>query len=403
MATVKLKFRHSVIEGKEGVLYYQVTHRSKVRQVKTIYTLLSDEWESVTSTILAVGTRERIVQLLCIREKIGREMKMIRDMIADRDSRCRSYTVDELADDIRNMRPVQTVFCFMQLQIQRLLDVDRIGTARTYAATLNSLCRFRHGEDLCFDSVTRELVEKYEAYLQKAGLMRNTTSFYLRTFRTVYNMAAAEQQCAVAQNVFAHVYTGFDKTCKRAVSIEYIKAIKRLNLSSFPSLEFARDIFMFSFYMRGMSFVDIAYLKKSDLKNGFVIYSRRKTRRRLTIEWEQPMQDIVCRYSFATENSSFLLPIINEHRGDERKQYERMERKVNRCLKTVARMVGLKVPLTMYVARHSWASIARNKRIPLSVISEGMGHDSEKTTQVYLASLDTSAIDHANRKILKLL
>lgn len=125
MATVKLKFRHSVIEGKEGVLYYQVTHRSKVRQVKTIYTLLSDEWESVTSTILAVGTRERIVQLLCIREKIGREMKMIRDMIADRDSRCRSYTVDELADDIRNMRPVQTVFCFMQLQIQRLLDVDR--------------------------------------------------------------------------------------------------------------------------------------------------------------------------------------------------------------------------------------------------------------------------------------
>lgn len=275
-------------------------------------------------------------------------------MIADRDSRCKSYTVDELADDIRNMRPVQTVFCFMQFQIQRLLDVDRIGTAKTYAATLNSFRRFRHGEDLCFDSVTRELVEKYEAYLQKAGLMRNTTSFYLRTFRTVYNMAVAEQQCAVAQNVFAHVYTGFDKTCKRAVSIEYIKAIKRLNLSSFPSLEFARDIFMFSFYMRGMSFVDIAYLKKSDLKNGFVIYSRRKTRRRLTIEWEQPMQDIVCRYSVATGNSSFLLPIINEHKGDERKQYERMERKVNRCLKTVARMAGLKVLLTMYVARHKW-------------------------------------------------
>lgn len=402
MATVKLKFRRPSVRGKEGMLYYQVIHHRKVRQVRTVYTLLCEEWESATSTILAVGTKERVSHLLFIREKISWEMKMIVDAIADRNNKCKDYTVDDLVEDIRNIKPVQTVFSFMQMQIKRLLDVNRIGTARTYMATLNSFRRFRHGEDLDFDSVSMEMMEMYESYLQEKGLLRNTTSFYLRTFRTIYNMAA-EQRIMVAKSIFDRVYTGFDKTCKRAVSIEYIKAIKRLDLSSFPSLEFARDIFMFSFYMRGMPFVDIAYLKKSDLKNGFVIYCRRKTHRRLTIEWGPLMQDIVRRYSVDAENTPFLLPLIKEVNGDERRQYERMERKVNRCLKVVARMVGLNIPLTMYVARHSWASIARNKNIPLSVISEGMGHDSEKTTQIYLASLDTSVIDHANRKILKLL
>ncbi|MCM1312102.1 MAG: site-specific integrase [Bacteroides sp.] len=402
MATVKLKFRIHAGGGGEGVLYYQVTHRRRVRLVKTTYILKTEEWDSGTSTILAVGAKERVAYLLCIREEISREMRIIEKLVADNAFCRKGYTVDDWVEDIRKIRPVQTVFFFMRLQIKRLSDANRIGTARTYTATLNSFCRFRQGRDLTFDSVTPDMMEQYEAYLQNMGLARNTTSFYLRTFRTIYNMAA-ERCLSIKKNVFDRVYTGFDKTCKRAVSIEYIKAIKRLDLSLHPSLEFARDVFMFSFYMRGMSFVDIAYLRKSDLRNGFVIYCRRKTHRRLTVEWESLMQDIVCRYAVGTRDSSYLLPIIKTGKGDERKQYECMERKINRCLKTVARMVGLNVPLTMYVARHSWASIARDKRIPLSVISEGMGHDSEKTTQIYLASLDTSVIDNANRKILRLL
>ena len=156
---------------------------------------------------------------------------------------------------------------------------------------------------------------------------------------------------------------------------------------------------LFSFYTRGMSFIDMAYLKKKDLSNGILSYRRRKTKQQLFIRWERCMQEIVEKY----ENplSEYLLPIIKPKKGDERKQYQNVMCIVNRHLKDIGKMTNLKQPLTMYTARHSWASVAKNKNVPISVISKGMGHDSEMTTQIYLASLDTAVVDKANKMILK--
>lgn len=171
-----------------------------------------------------------------------------------------------------------------------------------------------------------------------------------------------------------------------------------MDLVQSPSLDFARDIFMFSFYTRGMSFVDIAYLKKRDLHNGVLTYRRRKTNQQLFIKWEKPMQQIVDKYD--TSGTPFLLPIIGDVSKDKRIQYKNAEHRINIHLKRIGRMLGLSVPLTTYVARHGWASIAKSKNIPVATISEAMGHDSEKTTRIYLASLDMSVVDRANRRIL---
>ena len=111
------------------------------------------------------------------------------------------------------------------------------------------------------------------------------------------------------------------------------------------------------------------------------------------------MQEIVDKYE--NSQSEYLLPIIKPMSGDERTQYQNAMCLINRKLKTIGKMVGVQLPLTMYTARHSWASVAKNKNVPISVISEGMGHDSELTTQIYLASLDSSAVDRANEQILK--
>ena len=201
-------------------------------------------------------------------------------------------------------------------------------------------------------------------------------------------------------NPFRHVYTGVDKTVKRAIPIKAIKALKMLDLSKKPSLEFARDMFMFSFYTRGMSFIDMAYLKKTDLQNGILTYRRRKTGQELNIKWEKCMDEIVTK--FPENQTDFLLPIIKEQ-GGERRQYDNALHLVNYHLKELSTMLKLQRPLSMYVARHSWASAAKAKNVPLSVISEGMGHDSETTTQIYLASLETSVVDKANKMILDLL
>lgn len=295
----------------------------------------------------------------------------------------------------------KTLSKFSEEIIVQLLSVGKIRTAETYRVSIRSFLCFRKGEDLPFDALTSDLMQAYEGYLSTRGNCPNTTSFYMRNLRAIYNRAV---ECGLtAQHYpFRHVYTGVDRTIKRAISHSALRSIVSLDLKGESSLQFARDMFLFSFYTRGMSFVDMAYLRKSDLRNGILTYRRRKTQQQLIIHWEPCMQQIVEHY--ANPESPYLLPIINPALPiDSRQQYIYSAHKVNRSLKQIGERLGLPLPLTMYVSRHSWASIAKSQNVPLSIISEAMGHDSESTTRIYLASLDTVAVDRANRKILMLI
>lgn len=287
----------------------------------------------------------------------------------------------------------------MEEVIAHLKTLGKMRTSETYATTLCSFKRFRENRDLALDDMDFELMMAYEAYLRTNGISPNSSSFYMRNLRAVYNRAV-EKGLTSQRFPFKHVYTGVDKTVKRAVPLKVIKRIKEMDYSMNPTFDFARDMFLFSFYTRGMSFVDIAYLRKKDLQNGILSYRRRKTGQQLFIKWERCMQEIIDKYD--TAHSNYLLPIIKPSNNiDERKQYIYAAHNINRCLKIIGKEFGLSVSLTLYVARHAWASIAKSKNVPLSVISEGMGHDSESTTRIYLASLDTVAIDKANSLILR--
>lgn len=299
----------------------------------------------------------------------------------------------------RGRKKKNSLFLFAESVISNQSELGKIRIAETYATTLNSFKRFRENRDLSLDEVDSDMMMTYESYLKSRGVSSNSSSFYMRNLRAVYNRAV-DKGLTVQRNPFKHVYTGVDKTVKRAVPLKTIKLIKRMDLSMNPALDFARDMFLFSFYTRGMSFIDMAYLRKRDLNGGTLSYRRRKTGQQLTIKWEQPMQDIVDKYD--TAQSIYLLPVIKPCSDiDERKQYIYAAHNINRGLKIIGSQLGLSAPLTMYVARHAWASIAKSKNVPLPVISEGMGHDSEATTRIYLASLDTAAIDKANSMILK--
>lgn len=302
----------------------------------------------------------------------------------------------------QNISTTQTVFTFIQAQIAKKTVMLRLGTARTYGNCLRSFSTFRTGEDIIFDELTTDLIDTYEAWLKNKGLKRNTISCYLRTLRTLYRKAV-EAGLAANNDIFRHSSTGIAKTRKRAISIPYITAMTRLDLPHGSSIALARDLFLLSIYLRGMSFVDMAFLKRSDIKNGVVTYIRKKTQQSLSIEWNDSMQAIVDKYAKQTKDSPFLLPIITKQDGTERKQYEMMEQKVNRRLKKIATMIGLNMPLTTYVARHTWASTAQEMGCHMSIIKEGMGHDNIKTTQIYLASIDNSAVDRANEKIISMI
>lgn len=288
---------------------------------------------------------------------------------------------------------------FMQAQIDEIRALGRQRTAETYATALRSFARFLKGTDLLLDHFVPEVMMAYEAYLQSCGVCRNTSSFYMRNLRAVYNRAVW-QGLTLQRHPFKYVYTGVEATLKRAIPIQDIQRLKQTDLSSRCKLAFARDMFLFSFYTRGMSFVDMAYLRKCDLCGTYLTYKRRKTRQTLHIKWEKNMRELVEKYDIPS--SPYLLPIIKpDAMIDVRKQYLYASQNINRHLKLLGRELGFSNPLTLYVARHAWASIAKSKNIPLSVISEGMGHESEATTRIYFASLDTKAVDKANHLILK--
>ena len=249
-------------------------------------------------------------------------------------------------------------------------------------------------KEVLFDQLNADLFAEYEAYLKSRGNTPNTISFYMRILKAVYNRAV-EAGLTEQRHPFKFIYTGVEKTMKRAISLNDLKRIKGLDLSLKPNM------FLFCFYTRGMSFIDMAYLRKKDLQNGILSYRRRKTGQQLFIKWEKCMQGILDKYP--VNETEYLLPIITKRDEDYRKQYTNELHRVNHLLKKIGKQLDLPIPLTMYVGRHSWASVAKSRNVPISVISEGMGHDSENTTQIYLASLDTTVVDKANKKILDLL
>ena len=387
-----------MIADHEGAIYYQIIHERKVRQLNTEYHIMPDEWDENRSMVTTKQSSERKSFILSIRERIRRDVERLSKIDKRLDAAGLSYTADDVINEFRRYASEYSLFNFMESLIIKFKQNGKARTSETYTAALNSFKKFRKDEDIMLDCLTSEIMETYEAWHKQRGNSPNTISFYTRILRAVYHRAV-EDDIIENRNPFRHVYTGVDKTIKRALPLPTIKKTKALDLSLSPPLDYARDMFLMSFHLRGMSFIDMAYLKKTDLKNGSVVYRRRKTGQQLTIAWSPEMQAILDKYP--DNPTQYLLPIIKTEGINERCAYRNIDYNINHNLKKIAGMVGINIPLTMYVARHSWASAAKAKGIPLSVISEGMGHDSEATTQIYLASLDTSVVDKANSLILK--
>ena len=397
--SVRIKFRESTVDGKEGTLYYQVIHNRVVRQIGTDYHLRSEEWQEEEETIeLCRGDNNaRNAYLYELAERIRNDRLRFTRIVSELDNNGIGYTADDVVAKFNELTSRQSVHVYMESIIRQQKAQGRHRTSETYAATMRSFMSFREGKDISWDCVTPALVKSYELWLKTKGVSLNTVSFYMRILRAVYNRAVNDG-LATDLHPFGHVYTGVAKTAKRGISTSDIARILHLNLSASPSRAFARDIFMFSFYTRGMSLIDIAKLKTGNIKNGVLTYQRSKTRQRISVKWRKEMQAIVDRYH--QQDRHRLLPIITQE-TDIRKQYDTALHNINYNLKKIGKAVGLSIPLTMYVARHSWASAASQSNIPLHVISQCLGHDSEHTTQIYLSSIDVNQMDEANDKIIR--
>lgn len=394
MATIKVKLRPSSVVERAGTIYYQVTHRRATQQITTNIRLQPDEWDTISEQVVVSVADKSIIQ-----NRIDSDIALLKRIVKDLNNSGVTYSVGDIVKRFKSPECHVLVLDFMQNQIRLMRNANRLGTALNYEKTMKNFVKFLGGVNLPFSAMTEQVIADYNAFLVQRGMVRNSISFYMRIMRAVYNKAV-RQKLVEQSHPFTEVYTGIDRTRKRAVSESVISQLYKLNLAEGTPLALARDIFIFSYCTRGMAFVDIAYLKKENIQNGVICYARRKTGQLLSVRIEPSIQRIIDRYSSAL--SPYVFPILTS--TETKPAYEEYQVAINnhnRQLRRLSKMLPAGCKLTSYTSRHSWATAARNHNVPISVISAGMGHTSEQTTQIYLTMLENSVIDDANQGLIR--
>lgn len=273
------------------------------------------------------------------------------------------------------------------------------STIDNYMTALRSFTAFT-GDTLLVGDIDQPLMEHYQQHLKSKGICLNTISCYMRSLHAIYNKVVAKVKLKSKEDPFATVFMGKTKTRKRSITDEDVLRIQRLVLPAHTYLKLCQDTLLFSLYALGMPFVDIAYLQRSQIANGIILYYRRKTKQPVNVQIEPCIQEIIDRY--ANPKSKYVFPFItSEDKAKATRQYLTNLGRYNRTLKRIAAMAGVDANITSYTMRHTWASLAFRNNIDLPIISKALGHTNTNTTITYIREIDDAPIAEANRKLLE--
>ncbi|MCD8072597.1 MAG: site-specific integrase, partial [Alistipes sp.] len=407
MATFNYHFRPSARQGRnKGSIFIRVIHERKAFSLSLGHYVYPEEWERFTRNVIVPhASSKRYCALKSISDSIH-NMTVQMERIITQLASWGFYTIDDIRCEMLKRSGSEMLSDFISS------IADEIGgrqprMVRAYRSMHNSLVAFNGGKDITLSAIDTRLVEEYERFLEDKGLHKNTISFYLRNFRAVYNRAVKRNLVGYrTENPFSNVYTGITATAKKALDARQVSSLALLDPSILDrgrtagtdlplSLRDSLALFLFCFFAQGMSFVDMAYFRKDSVSKGLLRYRRKKTGQLIEVSLSREMRNIIGYFASRTKGSEYIFPIINSHGKSHRLQYENALRLQNIRLKKLARLAGNIETLTTHAARHSWATIAKNEKVDLSVISEALGHNSEKTTRIYLGSFKRKLMDKA--------
>ena len=383
-------------------LVFQVIHERRKKLMYTGFRIKEESFDELEEKIIdGVDSTFTTADVARMNRELRKIKNRIRAQIRHLERSTESFTVEDvLAQYIhKNVRQQFYLLRYIDTQIDRKKTLKKEGTAAAYRSTRLSLAKFLNGSDIRMSAIDLRFIRQYEDFLYNSGVTGNTVSYYLRNLRTLYNQAVTDGYHPHGEYPFAKAQTRPAKTVKRALTRKDLQALANLGLEEMPELKFARDLYLFSFYAQGMAFVDIVLLKKSDIYNGVLTYSRHKSKQLIRIAVTPQMQELMDKYETEGE---YVFPIISEKSLSEYKQYRLSLGRINRYLKKIAVMIDIAVSLTTYTARHTWATLARDYGAPVSVISAGLGHTSEEMTRIYLKEFDVSQLDKVNSMVTNL-
>ena len=294
-------------------------------------------------------------------------------------------------------------------EIERLESLGKINSATKHKYALQVLDGYKSVKT-ALEAIDLDYLKGLELYLRQRGNKDNSIATRFAIFKAIYNKAVKEGKVTVKQNPFTLFQVGslWAKTRKRAIDKDDIQRLIDLEIADGHTTEYrrlARDLFLFSYFTAGMNFGDIARLRYKDIVKGRVNYSRHKTQKLLSFQLVPNALQIIEKYSRANHaQEDYIFPILDrsEHKTAQQifNRLHKVLRKVNRELKTLGEQIGLEMPLTTYVARHTFATVLKRSGVNIAIISESLGHSDLSTTQIYLDSFENSQIDAAMQNLL---
>lgn len=407
MASVRLKYKtDKLLKDGSHPIVIQVIHKRKRKVFYLGYSAYKSQWDEEKNQ-----PRSNHPDHQLIKSRAKNAILQIKTIIADFENGKKRFTLDDVENQYKDKVPTETTFDdYCEQLIKSFKRVGKNGNAIVYQSTLESFKGFAKSRKYLVNEIDYSVVKKYQEYLSKKvniskdkkkekKLTLNGISFYLRTLRAIINRAMKDGLVDETSYPFKNISIKSETTRKRAVNRDVIKKVEELDVSYDENLQFNKDLFMFSFYNRGMSFVDMAYLQVKNIENGRLNYIRRKTGQLFSIKITEKAKAIIDTYCKSNEPDAYLFPIIYR-KENEYQDYRNAMRFMNKELKKISALLKLDVPLSSYVSRHSWATIAKKSGIATSIISEGLGHTTEEVTQVYLDSFENDVLDDANDLII---
>ncbi len=396
---IMLNPRHTKKNGHKTIIIRLTLNRKSI-EITTGYSVNPKYWNEAKSEIKSnCPDVENVTRL---NKRIRHMRVQIEDKVIglQESGALKTLSLSALKKELSDKKKESTLLHYTDELIKELELGNKVGNARVYKTLRRSLDDFLNGKDLPLRSVNFKFLKSYEAWYLSKGNTINGLSVYLRTLRAILNRAIKEDLLAQDQYAFKNYKIKKESTKKRAITASDMKLFMQYEPNT-KQKQRAKDTFLMSFYLMGASFVDLAFLKLKNIVDDRIEYRRKKTGQLYSIKITKPLFDILNRYTQDKGGDDFILNVITKEELPQQKIQVRDElKRVNKRLKEIGKECGITQPLTSYVARHTYASLANNKNVPLSAISQALGHKDQKTTSIYLAELNNEALDEYHEMII---
>ncbi len=395
MASVKvILYKSKTLKGDSHPVMIRVFHK-KLRYVSTGVSSTEDEWDENPSELNSSKKNYKRLNL-----RINNLYLKLENRIIELESTRMEFTVDDIIRAVKTQDTHTTFFQYTEKIIKELNDAKKIGNRDMYKTMLSAVKKYTN-TDFFLEELDYKWLKGFESYFYSRGVSVNGLNVYMRTIRAVLNRAIKEKILGREHYPFVEYKIKFEKPAKRAISKEDLKKIKELELKKDSDLWHSQNMFLFSFYTLGMSWIDMAYLRIENIKQGRVFYKRAKTGKEYNIALTQQAKEILDYYTAGKKKREYVFPIVERDKDPEllKADVKNALKQHNKFLKILAEKAGVDEHLTSYVARHSWATIANKSGVHIGIISEALGHEDIKTTQTYLGSFGSEELDNANLKI----